>query len=321
MKSTPKTTLLVIFFSLFILNIFAQEEPIVLKTPTGAIKGTLTLPTATADIPIVLIIAGSGPTDRDCNQPSMQTNSFKYLADTLQKRGIASVRFDKRGIGESRDTSVVLKESDMRFDTFIDDVKAWVELLAKDDRFSHIIIAGHSEGSLIGMVATKGNTNVKGFISISGPGIPADEKIKEQLASQPPLVKELCYPILDTLKKGDTVSGVPPMLYSLFRPSIQPYMISWFKYNPQTEIKELQIPILIIQGNTDIQVSETDAVLLSSASTFAKKKIIKNMNHVLKDCDTIDKQANIATYNKPELPLNREFIKEMIDFILEIQLK
>ena len=318
MKSHKKLILLALLFCLVTLNVFSQEEPIVLKTPTGDIKGTLTLPANKNNVPVVLIISGSGPTDRDCNQPAMQTNAFKYLADTLQKRGIASVRFDKRGIGESLDTNLVFKEIDLRFDTFINDVIAWVDTLAKDNRFSSIIVAGHSEGSLIGMVASKGNSNVKAFISIAGAGMPAGEKIKEQLASQPPLIKELCYPILDTLIKGDTVSGIPPMLYSLFRPSIQPYMISWFKYNPQLEIKELQIPILIVQGNTDIQVSEKDAELLALANPSAKKKIIKNMNHILKYCDTLDSAKNVETYNNPELPLNNEFIKEIIAFILEI---
>jgi len=318
MQSTPKAILAAVFLSLITLNLFSQEEPIVLVTKTGNIKGTLTIPSDIQGVPVVLIISGSGPTDRDCNQPTMQTNSFKYLADTLYKRGIASVRFDKRGIGASRDTTIVFNERDLRFDTYIHDVKDWIEFLAKDSRFSHVIVAGHSEGSLIGMVAIKNNASVKGFISIAGSGIPADEKIKEQLVSQPPLVKELCYPILDTLKKGDTVSGIPPMLYSLFRPSIQPYMISWFKYNPQQEIKGLHIPILILQGNTDIQVSVEDAEILSTSSSFAEKRIIKNMNHVLKDCDTAEKLVNIETYNNPALPLNNEFIKEIIEFILKI---
>jgi len=121
--------------------------------------------------------------------------------------------------------------------------------------------------------------------------------------------------MIDTLKKGDTIPNVPKTLYSLFRPSVQPYMISWLKYNPQAEIKKLNIPILIIQGSTDIQVSETDAKLLAKAKSSAKKKIIKNMNHVLKDCDTKDKQAQIPIYTNPQLPLNKDFVNEIVKFI------
>ena len=302
---------------LAVFKTYSQEEPIVLKTSTCEIKGTLTLPAQKQDIPVVLIISGSGPTDRNCNQQTLKTNAYKYLADTLQKLGIASVRFDKRGIGES--TEKDFKEINLRFDTYVEDVKAWVELLSNDKRFSGIIVAGHSEGSLLGLVASKNNPKVKGFISIAGAGRAADDILKEQLASQPQVVRDIVFPMIDTLKKGDTIPNVPITLYSLFRPSVQPYMISWLKYNPQEEIKQISIPILIIQGSTDIQISETDAELLAKANPSAKKIIIKNMNHVLKDCDTKEKQVQLVTYNKPELPLNKEFVKEMVDFIKNIK--
>ncbi|MFZ4400461.1 MAG: alpha/beta hydrolase [Bacteroidales bacterium] len=302
---------------LLVLKVYSQEEPIELITANCKIKGTLTLPAQKQDIPLVLIISGSGPTDRDCNQPRMKTNAFKYLADDLQKNGIASVRFDKRGIAESADTNV--KEINMRFDDFIDDVKAWIELLSKDKRFSGLIIAGHSEGSLIGMAACKNNNKVKGYISIAGAGRPIDEVLKEQLAAQSKEYQDIVFPMIDRLKKGDTIQNVAKSLYTLFRPSVQPYMISWLKYNPQEEISKLNIPILILQGSTDIQVSETDADLLAKANPAAKEKIIKNMNHVLKDCDTKDKKINMATYFQAELPLNKEFVKVIIKFIKGIK--
>jgi len=312
-----KSFLIIPFMLLAVFKTYSQEEPIVLKTSTCEIKGTLTLPAQKQDIPVVLIISGSGPTDRNCNQQTLKTNAYKYLADTLQKLGIASVRFDKRGIGES--TEKDFKEINLRFDTYVEDVKAWVELLSNDKRFSGIIVAGHSEGSLLGLVASKNNPKVKGFISIAGAGRAADDILKEQLASQPQVVRDIVFPMIDTLKKGDTIPNVPITLYSLFRPSVQPYMISWLKYNPQEEIKQISIPILIIQGSTDIQISETDAELLAKANPSAKKIIIKNMNHVLKDCDTKEKQVQLVTYNKPELPLNKEFVKEMVDFIKNIK--
>lgn len=320
MKKKIATLTMIILIQFIVLGLYAQEEPIVLKTTSGDIKGTLTLPDQKKDIPVVLIISGSGPTDRDGNTPMLKgkNNSLKYLSEELRKNGIASVRFDKRGIGESTDTN--FKEINLRFDNFIDDVKGWIELISKDKRFTKIIVAGHSEGSLIGMIASINNNKVNGYISISGTGRPADEILKEQLASQSQAVKDIVYPMIDTLKKGDTIPNVPKTLYTLFRPSVQPYMISWFKYNPQDEIKKLDIPILIIQGSTDIQVTETDAELLAKAKPSAKKKIIKNMTHVLKDCDTKDKQVQATTvYTNPELPLNKDFVNEMVGFIKEIK--
>ena len=175
------------------------------------------------------------------------------------------------------------------------------------------MVIGHSEGSLIGMIASQ-KEDVDKFISIAGPGQSADKSLKEQLKSQPPGVVNISLPIIDKLVKGETVSDVNPMLYSLFRPSVQPYMISWFKYDPSKEIANLKIPILIIQGSTDIQVSEEDAKMLAEANQKAAKKIIKGMNHIFKKSE-LDRMKNIQTYNQPELPIMQELIESIVGFI------
>ena len=130
---------------------FGQEEEITLETKTGDIKGSLLIPSVSEKTAVVLIIAGSGPTDRNGNNPMMTNNSLKMLAKELQKNGIASVRYDKRGIGESKNSG--LQEIDLRFEDYVQDVEGWIKLLKEDDRFSNIIVLGHSEGSLIGMIA------------------------------------------------------------------------------------------------------------------------------------------------------------------------
>lgn len=309
--------LITFFFLCLSCSLNAQEEGMILKTTTGDIDGTLTLPEIKINIPVVLIIAGSGPTDRNGNNEAMENNSLKFLSEELRKNGIASLRFDKRGIGQS--SGAMRKEIDLRFDNYVNDVKDWIALLAKDKRFSKIIIAGHSEGSLIGMIAAAHNKHVNAYISIAGAGRPADEILKEQLEKTPSSVKEIIFSMIDTLKKGDTVGNVAQIFYGLFRPSVQPYMISWFKYNPQTEIKKLEIPVLIVQGSTDVQVTETDATLLSKAQPKAELKIISNMNHVLKDCDTNDKEKQKAIYSNPVLPLNKEFSTEITRFIQKVK--
>lgn len=298
-------------FITYSLSADSPEQIIKLKTKTGTLEGSLLVPKGKTDIPVALIIAGSGPTDRDGNNPIMKNNSLKMLAYELFKHGIASMRYDKRAVGKSRKAG--LKENDLRFETYIEDAKGWINLLKKDKRFSQIIVIGHSEGSLIGMIASQGE-NVDKFISIAGVGQSADKTIKEQLKAQPPMVLEISSPIIDKLVKGETVKDVNPMLYSLFRPSIQPYMISWFKYDPQKEIAKLKKPILIVQGTTDIQVSTKDAELLAKANKKAEKKIIKGMNHILKEAE-LDRLKNIQTYNQPELPLKPELAKSIINFI------
>jgi len=301
--------LFLIFCYPFILQ--AQTE-MDLQTMTGTIYGTLQFPREYKPVPVVLIIAGSGPTDRNGNNPQMQNNSLKMLADSLQSHGIATLRYDKRGIAASKDAGP--EEAELRFDTYIEDACAWVRKLRMDSRFSKVIIAGHSEGSLIGMVsATKEHAD--GFISIAGAGRSADLILKEQLASQPEPVKLACYSTIDSLVAGKTVSEVSPMLYSLFRPSVQPYLISWFKFDPQKEINKLTIPVLILQGSTDLQVTTNDAILLSKSAIGSKLLIIEGMNHVLKNSSNMQ-QENIATYSDPKLPINSELVKNITLFLL-----
>jgi uncharacterized protein len=298
---------------LLINQLFAQETQIELNTATGTIFGTLSFANLKQKMPIVLIVAGSGPTDRDGNNPSMKNNSLKMLANELNLNGIASVRFDKRAIAKS--AKAATKEEDLRFETYINDVNDWVKMLAKDKRFSKIIIAGHSEGSLIGMIAASYSKKVNKFISIAGAGSPADEILKEQIAKQTQEYKDIAFPKIDSLKKGLLLKNVNPMLYTLFRPSVQSYLISWFKYNPTEEIAKLKIPILILQGDKDIQVSVNEANKLIKASKNASSAIIPNMNHVLKTIKTLELKEQMKTYSNPELPLNEALISEIVKFI------
>lgn len=309
-----KSRLIIMFAILFMIShLWAtdSEKIVKLQTKTGTLEGSLLIPDGESNLPVALIIAGSGPTDRNGNNSMMKNNSLKMIATELSKKGIASLRYDKRAIGKSRKAG--LKESDLRFETYIEDAKGWIDFLKKDKRFSQIIVIGHSEGSLIGMIASR-KEEVDKFISIAGMGQSADKILKEQLNAQSPMVLKIAEPIIDKLVEGETVKDVNPMLFSLFRPSVQPYIISWFKYDPQKEIAKLKKPILIIQGTTDIQVSIKDAELLAKANARAEKVIIKGMNHILKAAE-LDRMKNIQTYNQPKLPLKTELTKAMVIFI------
>ena len=204
------------------------SSPVSLVTPSGTLYGTLELPATDHVVPVFLIIAGSGPTDRDGNSAMLpgKNNSLKMLAEALAQNGFASVRYDKRGIGESRDA--LIKEEDLIFDDYVDDAVAWITKLEEDARFSKVGIIGHSEGSLIGMLAAA-KTHSDIFISLAGPGRPAYELISEQLAGQPEAILSEINRINSELRAGNIVDNVDQDLYSLFRPSIQPYMISWYK--------------------------------------------------------------------------------------------
>jgi alpha-beta hydrolase superfamily lysophospholipase len=287
------------------------ENAITLHTNTGDIYGTLTLPNAGGKT-VALFLSGSGPTDRNGNSMLTKNDALRQLAFQLAGHGIASLRFDKRGIGESK--AAIKSEADLRFDDYVNDAVAWIKMLKTDNRFNKIIVIGHSEGSLIGMLASHGLTD--GFISIAGAGKPAGQLIKDQLATQPQQIKDLSYPVIDSLIAGKTVPDVTPLLFQLFRPSVQPYMISWFRYDPAVEISKLKMPVLIIQGTKDLQVGEEDARLLAKGNPQATLVLIKDMNHVLKTI-TGDKTENAAAYNNPSLPLNDDLTTAIIKFIRE----
>lgn len=294
-------------------TLFAQvkENSIVLKTKNGDIHGSILMPDHQGEFPVVLIIAGSGPTDRNGNNPMMKNNSLKMLAEGLAERGIASVRYDKRGIGESKQAGG--DEKSLRFENYIDDAKDWIDFLHQNDSFTDIVVLGHSEGSLIGMIAAQ-KEEVNKYISLAGIGDRASKAIREQLKSQPPFVIDLSSPILDKLESAQTVDSVPPILLSLFRPSVQPYLISWFKYDPTVEIEKLRKPVLIVQGTTDIQVPVSNADVLAQSNPQAQKAIMEGMNHILKVSEA-DRMKNIETYSNPDLPLHPDLIDILIDFL------
>ncbi len=299
------------FFVFLTSSLFAQlshrlpERAAVLQTPEGPVRGKIVTPAVGEEpFPVVLLIAGSGPTDMDGNQPGMENNSLKYLAEDLAKSGIASLRFDKRGVASS--AGVGKDEYSMRFEDYVKDVQSWIEHLGRERNLSDIYVAGHSEGALIGLLASRQNDKVKGYISIAGTGRPAYELIEEQLAGQPDYIKSMATDINESLRAGKLVPNVPLGLQALFRSSVQPYLISWYKYNPQDEIKKLRIPILIVQGTTDLQVTVKDAELLKAAAPQASLEIIQHMNHVLKQSRGTTIQQQLDTYTQPTTPLDEQ---------------
>jgi len=295
-----------------------HEESIELSTSYGTIGGVLTIPDGSKKMPAVLIIQGSGPTDKDGNSAILpgKNNSLKLLAEALAKEGIASLRYDKRGMGMSARTEV--DEAELSFDDFVFDAEQFLHYLIEDKRFKRIGVAGHSQGSLIGMLISQKN-KVSAFASIAGPSFTIDETLLTQIKANPynpPALLEEAETIMASLKKGEAVAQVSPFLQSIFRPSIQQFMMSWMKYDPTDEINKLKVPILVINGSTDLQVSVEDAQRLHISNDKSTLVIIKGMNHVLKDA-TANPRENNATYGDPKLLLNQEFEQEVTSFFLK----
>jgi uncharacterized protein len=297
--------------AVFVTEAWGIEQRIQLKTATGTLQGTLDLPNGTSRWPVVVIIAGSGPTDRDGNQAQMRNDSLKLLGQALAAKGIAALRYDKRGIGES--ASAAAREEDLRFEMYVADVVQWVAWIRQDPRFLRVGVIGHSEGSLIGMLAAK-QAKIDALVSIAGVGRPAPALIREQLATKlPPSLRASSDRILNELVAGRTVTDVPKELVALYRPTVQPYLISWFKYDPAREIVALEIPMLIVQGTTDLQISVDDAKRLAAAKNDVKLRLIDGMNHVLKHAITPEEQQ--AAYIDPSLPIEARAVEEITGFL------
>lgn len=288
------------------------EETIRIKVNGGIISGTLMTPKRVEkNMPVALIIAGSGPTDRNGNNIyGVHSNSYLLLAEALADNGIASFRYDKRLVGQS--TPFDVGQEKMVFQDFVDDAVYLAQFLKGRKDFGKLYLIGHSEGSNIAMLAAQ-HVQVDAFISIAGPGEHLSTILENQLVAQPELAKQ-AKPIIDLLKQGKTTNNIPSALNSLFAPAIQNFIISSFQIDPSAEIQKLSIPILIVGGTTDLQVPIRHAERLKEANPKATLLLIKNMNHVLKTAPA-EKEANLNTYTNANIPLNSDLVIGLVNFL------
>ena len=294
-------------------------QAVALGTPAGTLHGTLLVPTDVPRPPVALIIAGSGPTDRDGNSPLIagRNDSLKMLAESLARHGVATLRYDKRGIGAS--AGALSAEEDVRFEDYVADAVGWLQQLAADDRFDGRVVIGHSEGSLIGMLAAE-ETSAGAFVSLAGPGRSAADLLRVQLAAQlPAQLLEEATNVLASLEEGETVAAVSDELASLFRASVQPYLISWFRYDPAEVVARLPMPVLIVQGTNDVQVAVAEAELLQAADPEADLVLVEDMNHVLKV--VAPGQDPLASYGDPTLPLADGLVDAIAGFVEAVLLR
>ncbi|HEX9827484.1 MAG TPA: alpha/beta hydrolase [Flavobacteriaceae bacterium] len=277
-------------------------------TINAFVDGTLLMPTSKEKPVLAIIIAGSGPTDRNGNQNFLKNNALKKLAEALSSHGIATFRYDKRIVKQIKNGNV---DKNIMFDNFVTDAISVIEYFKKTNAYSKIYVIGHSQGSLVGMLAAKDRVN--GFISLSGAGQSIDKVIIDQVQKTAPMYTPDTKRVFDIMRQGKTTPDYPPALSSIFNIEIQPFMMNWMQYNPQDVIKSLDMPILIINGTKDLQVSVEEANLLKAASQHANLKIVDKMNHVLFIIEGDDLE-NAKSYNESARPLSQDVITAILDF-------
>jgi len=301
---------LVITHTAYTQNSFTSEDILVMNDSIK-LPGTLTYNSELKSQPLVIFVHGSGNVDRNGNQAMMNANAnyIKMLNDSLVSKNIAFYRFDKRTATQSN-LKFIMKN--MSFDNFVQDINLTLAKFKDDKRFSSITLIGHSQGSLVSMLAN--HTHVKNYISLAGPSDSFDKTLVKQVKQQNgDSIATIVSSHFKELAEKGSIEKVDPNLMSLFNKPTQPFIASWMKYNPSEEIKSVKLPILIINGNKDLQVSVKDAEQLHVANPKSELVIIDKMNHVLK---TIEKdEDNMASYMSPDFNLSQELVKVIETFI------
>lgn len=285
--------------------------------PKGPLKGTLLTPNSKPNA-AVLIVPGSGPTDRDGNNPlGVNASPYRLLAEGLAAKGFATLRIDKRGMFAS--AMAVEDANAVTIADYVDDVHAWVNVLRHHIHTPYIWVLGHSEGGIVALAAAQ-EEDVCGVVLIATPGRPMGEVLRQQLSANPEneMLLKQALPIIDALEHRQRVdiTNMHPALQSLFNPAVQGFLINAFSYNPGHLISSISKPVLVLQGQRDLQVEEADARLLKAANPQASLVILPNMNHVLKAVISDDRKVNIASYAEPTSTLAPGLIGSIEHFLI-----
>ncbi len=296
-----------------------SEIEVEAAVPDGPLKGAMLLPHEAKGRPAVVVIPGSGPTNRDGNSPlGIEAGYLKMLAEALAERGIGSIRIDKRGLFAS--TGGFGDPNAVRFDDYAGDALAWLDVAREKTGADCAWLLGHSEGGLVALIAAqKAGPELCGLVLVSTPGRPLGELLREQLEGNPlngPVLPEALAAI-EALERGEKVetAALPQALRPLFRDDVQEFLIDGFSRRPAELIGGLDLPVLIVQGDNDLQVRTVDAEFLARAQPAAELRIVPGMNHVLKATPPGDVAANLSSYSDPQSPLAPGIAEAVADFV------
>lgn len=308
--------LVIIFVFFYALAAHAAPPTAETEVRAGALHGTML---ATEGFgAVVLIIPGSGPTNRDGNNPlGINGAPYKKLGEALALRGISTVRVDKRGMFGSSGAAVDANRVTVA--DYADDVHDWIKVIRQKTGAACVWVAGHSEGGLVALVASGKPDGFCGLILLAAPGRPAGAILRDQLrlaVGSGPLLQQATSAI-DALERGrhPDVYAMHPALQQMFAPPVQGFLISMFSYDPAQLIADFHKPALILQGERDLQVSVVDAKRLKEAAPSARLVLLPDSNHVFKTVTSADAAVNKAAYMNPNVPLTPALADAISDFI------
>jgi len=286
------------------------SEDLLLMNDSIQLPGTLTLNKTLEKQPLVIFVQGSGNPDRNGNQPAfgVNINYIKLLRDKLNENGIAFYSYDKRNVTKSNIKFIMQA---FNFDDLVNDVEVAINKFKNDSRFNSITLIGHSQGSLIAMLAI--NKHIDKYISLAGLGESVDKALTRQITAQSAPLGEKTEAYFKELRETGTIKDVDPLLASIFAKVNLPFLESYTKYDPTEELRKITVPTLIINGEKDIQVLVSDAKSLHNAKPDSKLVLLSKMNHVLKDIE--EDSDNLVSYTSPDFPLSMELVDAITQFV------
>jgi pimeloyl-ACP methyl ester carboxylesterase len=324
------------------------EEEVEYPNPDGGhtLAGTLTLPDSTGSYPVVILISGSGPQNRD--EELLGHKPFLVLSDHLTRQGIGVLRFDDRGVGKSTgDHSIATSED------FASDVVAGIEYLKTrtDVMPDKIGLAGHSEGGLIAPLAyLQAGDDISFMVLIAGPGVSgmdvivlqqeligkaegmAEDAIKNdnettlmmfQMMKEEEdreVLREKLLPIIieNILATDSTIKEPEAVAESALNRFLSPWFEYFLDYDPATALEQVDCPVLAINGEKDLQVDPKqnlpviEKALRKGGNTDVTIVEMKGLNHLFQETET-GKPSEYATI---ETTFSTEALKVISDWIL-----
>jgi len=309
--------------------------------------GTLTLPKGDGVFPVILLISGSGPQDR--NEEILGHKPFLIIADYLTKKGYAVFRYDDRGTAKSGGEFEGATSPD-----FASDAASALAYLKtrKDIDTTKIALAGHSEGAMLAAMIAANDSSINAIIMLAGPGIPGDQlllmqqeliatvnqvnpdEIKEntvinrslfELINQSNDIESATITVEKKLKKIskklskialEAYGGKTEFVAQNLRAYINPWMYYFLRYDPAVDLKNIKCNVLALNGNKDLQVPSKinlAAIELNINNPGKIKQVIEmpNLNHLFQNCLT----GNITEYGEIQETISPEVLEKMNDFL------
>jgi pimeloyl-ACP methyl ester carboxylesterase len=292
------------------------ERAVTAPGPGGPLAGILV--DAGNGSPVVLIIPGSGPTDRDGNNPlGVKAGPYRLLANALAREGVSTVRIDKRGMFGSK--RAVVDANRVRIADYARDTHSWISSIRRVTGAQCVWLLGHSEGGLVALTAAQRPAGICGVITVAAVGRKIGTVLRQQLAANPANAPYLgaANDAIEALEAGKRVdaASLPQPLRRLFAEDVQTLLIDLFAENPAALAAKLTVPLLIVQGDNDIQVTVEDARGLAAAQPKARLVVLPGVNHLLKVPEGTDRAANLRAYADPSLPIAPAAVEAIAQFV------